>query len=104
MKKNKLLDEIKKKLKKHYGTRLKEVVLFGSRARGESHEQSDYDVLVILNEPANPARERRETGDIIYKICWENDVVISCHFLSHDRYISEQSPFLMNARREGITL
>src|SRR5258707_12036192 len=31
-----------------YGDRIERVVLFGSRARGDAHEASDYDVAVFL--------------------------------------------------------
>ncbi len=34
-------------LKRGLGTALREVWLFGSRARGEAQEGSDYDVLII---------------------------------------------------------
>src|ERR1700689_559251 len=33
-----------------YGDRLDRVVLFGSRARGDAHADSDYDVAVFLND------------------------------------------------------
>lgn len=32
-----------------YGRRLRRVVLFGSWARGEAHEHSDVDVIVVLD-------------------------------------------------------
>lgn len=32
-----------------FGARLREVVLFGSYARGEAHEESDVDVLVVVD-------------------------------------------------------
>jgi predicted nucleotidyltransferase len=38
----------KARLSQHFGDRLVEVRLFGSRARGEAHEESDLDVLVLV--------------------------------------------------------
>ena len=35
-------------LRERFGERLCEVVLFGSRARGDAHEDSDVDVLVVI--------------------------------------------------------
>lgn len=32
-----------------FGSRLSEVVLFGSRARGDAHEDSDVDLLVVVD-------------------------------------------------------
>jgi predicted nucleotidyltransferase len=34
----------------------KRVILFGSRARGETHPDSDWDLLVILDDDAPPER------------------------------------------------
>ena len=33
-----------------YGDRIERVVLFGSRARGDAHEDSDYDIAVFLKD------------------------------------------------------
>jgi predicted nucleotidyltransferase len=51
-------------LRRRFGHRLSEFVLFGSYARSEAHEDSDVDVLVSvdgLNED-----ERREVIDLAY--------------------------------------
>ncbi len=47
-----------------FGARLREVVLFGSWARGEAHEDSDVDVLVLVDELDE--NERREVMDLAY--------------------------------------
>ena len=39
-----------------YGDRLERVVLFGSRARGDAMEDSDYDVAVFIKELDLPSR------------------------------------------------
>jgi predicted nucleotidyltransferase len=36
-----------------YGDRIERVVLFGSRARGEARDDSDYDVAVFLRDLAD---------------------------------------------------
>jgi predicted nucleotidyltransferase len=47
-----------------FGARLREVVLFGSRARGEAHEESDVDVLVVVDDLDE--HERIEVFDLAY--------------------------------------
>ncbi|MBI5843693.1 MAG: nucleotidyltransferase domain-containing protein [Deltaproteobacteria bacterium] len=42
--------------------RLHEVILFGSRARGDAEPDSDMDVLVILNEPVTRLRRKASEG------------------------------------------
>ena len=44
------LDEIVHRLRSEFGTRLRSVWLYGSRARGEKpHPESDVDLLVVLD-------------------------------------------------------
>ena len=44
-------------LRKKLGRRLKQVILFGSQARGDAAEGSDYDLVVVLDERTRDARE-----------------------------------------------
>jgi predicted nucleotidyltransferase len=37
-------------VRSHYGARLHEVLLFGSRARGDARPDSDFDVAIILDD------------------------------------------------------
>ena len=37
-----------------------QVILFGSRARGDGHERSDIDLIVVEAEPFGPGRSRRQ--------------------------------------------
>jgi hypothetical protein len=40
-------------LKETFGNRLRCVILFGSRARGQEKETSDHDILIIINDLPN---------------------------------------------------
>ncbi len=51
-------------LRERFGDRLRELVLFGSQARGEATEESDVDLLVIV-EGLTEA-ERREVLDLAW--------------------------------------
>lgn len=42
-----------------------DIILYGSRARGEAHEGSDWDVIVILDKPSVSFKEK---GDIDYAL------------------------------------
>jgi predicted nucleotidyltransferase len=45
-----VLKRLRAALDELYGERIERVVLFGSRARGETGEDSDYDVAVFLTD------------------------------------------------------
>jgi len=53
-----LLEEITKIIVETANPR--KVILFGSRARGDAHPESDVDILVIEDEPFDVRRSRRK--------------------------------------------
>ena len=99
-----ILQVLRLRLEGLYGTRLVRLVLYGSCARGEPTDGSDIDVLVVLKGPVAPAEEIARVGHITSALSLEADVVLSCHFVSGDRFATEQSPLLMNVRREGVVI
>ena len=51
-----VLKRCKAALSSHYGPRFRELVLFGSAARGEATAGSDIDMLVLMTEPLTTSR------------------------------------------------
>ena len=45
-----IAEEAARRLRDAYGARLRDVVLFGSWVDGRAHEESDVDLLVVLDE------------------------------------------------------
>ena len=85
-----------------YRDRLSNMLLYGSQARGDADPESDIDVLVVLKGEVLPCDEIERTIEDVANISLENDVVVSCVFVSEDQFENERSPLLMNVRREGI--
>jgi uncharacterized protein len=55
---DKLLEEMTRKIVETVKPR--QVVLFGSRARGDFHLTSDIDLLIVEDDPFGPTRSRRK--------------------------------------------
>lgn len=88
----------------HYQDALDTLVLYGSQARGDAKEDSDIDILVVLNRTFDYREEIKKTSEFIANLSLEYDTVISRAFVSAERYQKENSPFFLNVRREGRIL
>jgi uncharacterized protein (UPF0332 family)/predicted nucleotidyltransferase len=83
--------------------RLKQVILFGSRARGDHTPDSDYDCLVVLDEISPEVKDIIDeiAGELLYRY----NTVFSIFPISEKKYRQQTyDPLLMNVRREGIIL
>lgn len=101
---NNLLQEAHKLLGAIYGERLSKIVLYGSQARGDASPASDIDLMIVLEGPVNAGKEISRVGKITSDLSLKHNVAISCVFVSADRYQREQSPLLLNVRREGVAV
>ncbi len=99
-----VLKELRQQLTDYYEDKLYKVILYGSHARGEAVDGSDVDVLVVLNGDVHPYQEIVNTEVIISEISLENNTVITCVFVSRDRYETHRGPLLQNIRREGVVI
>lgn len=99
-----ILAELREKLQAQYGDRLVNLILFGSQARGDATWESDIDVMVVLQGEVNPFAEIDRTGAITAELSLEYDTLLSTIFVAEDQFQFEQSPLLINVRREGVRL
>jgi predicted nucleotidyltransferase len=59
-----ILKRFRAALDRLYGDRIERVVLFGSRARGDAHEDSDYDIAVFIRDPEAFSKEADRLADV----------------------------------------
>jgi len=97
-----ILKEFREGLDKLYQKKLKSIILYGSFARGDATEDSDIDVLVVLEGKVIPGEEIDKMIDIITQINLKHGALISVYPVSEEDYSTINSPLLMNVRREGV--
>jgi len=91
-------------LARSLGDQLVSVLLYGSQARNQASPDSDIDVLVVVRDDSDYGDLIRRTSAAVSALSLRYDVVISRAFVSQERYEREQSPFLLNVRREGVAI
>ena len=91
-----------------YGDRIERVVLFGSRARGDAREDSDYDVAVFLEDlaPGDIAHrwcELHRLADLSSEILHQTDVFVDAKVFPGGAY-RDRTSLMREIRRDGIDL
>jgi uncharacterized protein len=86
-----------------YGDRLERGVLFGSRARGDSRDDSDYDVAVFLTDLRDRWQEAKRLAAIETDILAETGAFIHAMPYATGSY-TDRTPLMHEIRREGIDL
>lgn len=102
-----LILELKKRLPPEAERHLKRIIVFGSRARGGAREDSDLDVVVLVDEKT-PELEKT-LDDIAYGIMWDNDFkpIISMKVFSETEFRDATKrgfSFYRHVEKEGVSL
>ena len=100
----KVLEALTDRLRAQLGEALREIKLFGSRARGDADEKSDVDVVVIVDDRQ---KRRAVVIDVAADVSLEYGVAISPLVRSQSQWEhlkSIQAPITQSVGQEGITL
>jgi predicted nucleotidyltransferase len=99
-----LLQDFRKNLTKIYGQNLRELVLFGSYARGDFHENSDIDILLVLENYNSPFAEINRISEIKYDFLLANNLIINIIPTNLENLEHSNKLLFKNIREEGIIL
>jgi predicted nucleotidyltransferase len=81
------------------------VILFGSQARGDAREDSDWDLLVLLNkEKKNFIEDNDNYGYPFTELGWDYGVAINPIVHTKNEWESHPSILKYNVEREGIEI
>ena len=98
-----ILKRFRKAIDRLYGDRIERVVLFGSRARGNAHADSDYDVAVFLRDFEDRWREIDRMIPVVTDILYQDEAFIHAMPYRAGAY-RERTSLMREIRREGIDL
>jgi uncharacterized protein len=98
-----ILKRFRAALDELYGQRIERILLFGSRARGEARENSDYDVAVFLRDLTDRWQEMDRIIPIVTDIIDDTGAVI--HAMPYRaRAYQDRTSLMREIRREGVDL
>lgn len=82
------------------------LILFGSRARGSAHENSDWDILVVLNKAHRSVKDIDDYGLPFRELGWEIDQEINPIISTYQEIQDKSKSTLLykNITKDGIIL
>ena len=102
---NNILNIMQRKAKEIFREKLDSVILYGSYARGDYDDDSDIDIMIVVDMDKNNLIDYRKP---IYKVAhdvgYENDVMVSPHIQDKETFekFSDVVPFYKNVKEEGV--
>ncbi len=99
--------ELKNRLSADLRKRVKKLILYGSRARGAGVDDSDLDLVALVDEKTPDIESALD--DVAYSVMWDHDFkpVISLKVFSEARFRSAAEKgmsFYRHVEKEGISL
>lgn len=95
------------KIKEMYKDKLSKVILYGSYARGDYTDESDVDIMILLDIDKDDANQKvKEVVAATYDFNMDNDVDIEPMVESVSFYNAwnKVHPFYRNVNEEGVIL
>ena len=100
----KVNQELRRRLADAFGDRLRGVVVYGSEARGEASEDSDIDVMVLLQGPLSLWEDIKTGVEATYDLAVELGRPIHPDPVDQEEYERGEFALYRNVKREGIAL
>ena len=90
-----------------YGSHLRQIILYGSYARGDYNSDSDVDVMILLDlSDIDIKGYRHQLSDMTFDFNMDHDLDIKPIAKSEEHYQKwvDNYPFYANVNRDGVTL
>ena len=97
-----VIEEFRVGLRAACASDLRGLVLYGSYARGEEHEESDIDIIVLFKDDESVTEYTSKVNGVARRISEERVALLSPIPMSERKYQTGRSPFFINVKREGM--
>ena len=104
MRREEALAGMRSRLERAFGSRLKGVVLYGSHARGTADETSDFDLLVVLQEPVHLGADLETIVRAVYPVQLRLEAPIHALPVSASAFELAEYALYREAKRDGTYL
>lgn len=102
-----VLSEVTSRVKELYGSKLKKIVLYGSYAKDEQDEESDIDIMLLIDMNDEELKSYdKKLNSIVSDIGYKYMKVISVIDMSYKKFNNWVNvvPFYKNVVNEGVVL
>lgn len=102
-----ILSSFSQQMKSIFGSHLSKVIVYGSYARGDYKDNSDVDVMILVDLPEDKVKKMENTVyDIAFDIEMDTGVDISPVLKSKAQYEywADVLPYYRNVREEGVVV
>jgi predicted nucleotidyltransferase len=108
MRHRRAIEMVAEALRGHYGPALDSIVVFGSVARERAGDESDVDILVVLDQADRETdwRTEREVRSLVYPVELDQNVVFDLKVMDRASLSGPQghTPFMERVAAEGVRI
>ena len=97
-------NRLPRRLGEAFGARLRKIVLYGSRVRGDAPADSDLDVVVVLKRPVRFGKDLHAAVEALYPLQLDADFPIHPLPVDEQRFEAGDFALYRNVKREGVVL
>lgn len=102
-----IVEELKVKISSEAKPHLKKLMVFGSRATGRAYEDSDLDIIALVDVKTQEIE--RVLDDAAYQVMWDHDFkpIISLKVFDESRYkdaLKKGYSFYKKVEKEGVAV